>query len=340
MKKYLSFIIPCYNSSAYMEKCIKSVLHLGTEVEILIIDDGSTKDNTLKIAKSYEKKYPSICRAIHKENGGHGDVLNVGIKKAKGIFTKVIDSDDWLGKTEVKKLLDTIKKLEKEKSEVDLIVSNFIYDKVGAIHKSVMHYDGIIPKNQVITWDELGKFKPGAYMLMHSLTYRTSVLRESKIVLPKKTFYVDNLFAYKPLPYVKKLYYLDVDLYHYFIGRDDQSVNEKVMISRLEQQYRVTRLMLYNVNLNKVKSEKLFTYMINYMSIIMTVTSILSLKSGEEHWYKEKDKLWAELKKRNKKLYDKLYYTFLGIGVNLPGMIGKKLAIGVYEIARKIYGFN
>lgn len=340
MKKYLSFVIPCYNSSAYMENCIKSVLHLGPDVEILIIDDGSTKDDTLKIAKKYEKKYPSICRAIHKSNGGHGDVLNVGIKKAKGLFTKVIDSDDWLGKNEAKKLLDTIKKLEKEKAGVDLVVTNFIYDKVGVTNKKVMSYEDALPKNKVITWGDIRPFKVGTYMLMHALTYRTKVLRDSKILLPKHTFYVDNIYAYQPFPFVKKLYYLDVNLYHYFIGREDQSVNEKVMIGRLEQQYRVTRIMLYKVNLNKVKEEKLRKYMLNYMSILMTITSILSIKSGDKKWLKEKDKLWAELKKKNKKLHDELYYTFVGIGVNLPGSIGRSIALFVYTLAQKIYGFN
>ena len=338
--KYLSFIIPCYNSSKYMKKCINSILSLGEDVEILIIDDGSTDGETLKIAKDYKKKYPTICRAIHKKNGGHGDALNVGIKNAKGLFTKVVDSDDWIGKAEGKKLLETIKKLERKKAEVDLYVTNFIYDKVGSLHKKKMSYFFSLPRNKVITWDDVRFFAPGTYMLMHSLCYRTQVLKKSKLNLPKKTFYVDNIYAYKPLPYVKKLYYLDVNLYHYFIGRNDQSVNEPVMISRLEQQYKVTKIMLYDVNLNKVKSSKLYHYMINYMSIIMTVTSIFSLLTKDEYWFEKKDKLWAELKKKNKKLYHELMYCFLGLGVNLPGKAGKKLAVGGYKISQLIYGFN
>jgi glycosyltransferase involved in cell wall biosynthesis len=209
-----------------MKKCINSILALGEDVEILIVDDGSNKDNTLEIAKDYEEKYPSICKAIHKKNGGHGDALNVGIKHAKGLFTKVVDSDDWIGKAEGKKLLSTIKSLEKKDEKVDLFVTNFIYDKVGAIHKKKMSYRIALPRNRVITWDDVRFWTPGTYMLMHALCYRTSVLKASKLDLPKKTFYVDNIYAYKPLVYVKKLYYLDVNLYHYFIGRNDQSVNE------------------------------------------------------------------------------------------------------------------
>lgn len=323
-----------------MKKCIDSILSLGEDVEILIIDDGSNKDNTLEIAKKYQKKYPNICKAIHKKNGGHGDALNVGIAHAKGLFVKVVDSDDWIGKSEGKKLVSTIKNLENRKANVDLIITDFIYDKVGAIHKKKMTYGISIPKNRVITWDELRIFPIGTYMLMHSLCYKTSVLKASKLNLPKKTFYVDNIYAYKPLPYVKKLYYLDVNLYHYFIGRNDQSVNEKVMIDRLEQQYRVTRIMLYNVNLKSVKSEKLYHYMLSYMSIIMTVTTVFSILSKDKHWLEEKDKLWRELKRKNNKLYHELMYCFLGLFVNLPGKVGKKIVVGGYKIFQHLYGFN
>ena len=323
-----------------MKKCINSALALGDDVEILIVDDGSTRDNTLEIAKKYQEKYPSICKAIHKKNGGHGDALNVGLKHAKGLFVKVVDSDDWIGKEEGKKLLATIKRLEDKNEKVDLFITNFIYDKVGVAHKKKMSYGLSLPKNKVLTWDQIRFFPPGSYLLMHSLCYRTSVLRACKLDLPKKTFYVDNIYAYKPLPYVKKLYYLDVDLYHYFIGRNDQSVNEDVMISRLEQQYRVTRIMLYDVNLKRVKSRKLRSYMVNYMTIVMTITTIFSILSKNEYWYKEKAKLWSELAKRNKKLYNSLMLCFPSFFINLPGRAGRKIAVGGYKIFQHIYGFN
>ena len=93
--KLLSIAIPCYNSEAYMENCIKSLLAGGEEVEILIVNDGS-KDRTADIADEYERLYPSICRAIHQENGGHGAAVNAGLREATGTFFKVVDSDDWV----------------------------------------------------------------------------------------------------------------------------------------------------------------------------------------------------------------------------------------------------
>ena len=77
-------------------------------------------------------------------------------------------------------------------------------------------------------------------------------LRACRLELPKHTFYVDNIFVYQPLPAVKSIYYMDVDLYRYFIGRADQSVNEKVMVTRVDQQVRVTKLMIDSHNLKQL----------------------------------------------------------------------------------------
>ena len=62
-------------------KCIESLLTGGEDVEILVVDDGS-KDRTAEIADAYAEKYPTIVRAIHQENGGHGEAVNAGIRKA------------------------------------------------------------------------------------------------------------------------------------------------------------------------------------------------------------------------------------------------------------------
>ena len=85
--KLLSVTIPSYNSHEYMEKAIKSALVGGDDIEILVVDDGSS-DNTLEIALKYEKAYPGIVRAIHKENGGHGSAVNTGLANATGLYFK------------------------------------------------------------------------------------------------------------------------------------------------------------------------------------------------------------------------------------------------------------
>ena len=81
--KLLSIAIPCYNSEAYMAKCIESLLIGGEEVEIIVVNDGS-KDRTPEIAKEYAQKYPTIVKAVNKENGGHGSAVNTGLDVFQG----------------------------------------------------------------------------------------------------------------------------------------------------------------------------------------------------------------------------------------------------------------
>ena len=93
--KLITFTVPCYNSAAYMDHCIETLLTAGEDAEIILVDDGS-KDDTGKIADAYAEKYPTIVRVIHQENGGHGEGVNQGIRNATGVYFKVVDSDDWL----------------------------------------------------------------------------------------------------------------------------------------------------------------------------------------------------------------------------------------------------
>ena len=337
--KLLSVAIPCYNSEAYMEHCIQTLLSGGEEMEIIIVDDGSVKDRTPEIADEYARRYPTICKAVHQENGGHGEAVNTGLRNASGIFFKVVDSDDWVNEDALLKVLETLRRFVYGKETLDMLVSNFVYEKEGARRKKVMKYHTAFPKDRVFGWDDVKFFMTGQYLLMHSVIYRTELLRQCGLELPKHTFYVDNIFVFQPLPYVKNIYYLDVNFYRYYIGREDQSVNEAVMIGRIDQQLRVTKLMLGYYDVTKISSRKLRSYMTQYLEIMMTVSSVLAIKSETKENLEKKAELWQYLKKLNLRLYLKLRLGFLGQGCNLPGKGGRKLLLG-YKITQKFYGFN
>ena len=277
--KILSIAIPSYNSQDYMRNCIESLLPGGEDVEILIVDDGS-KDDTARIADEYQEKYPTIVKAIHQPNGGHGEAVNAGVRNASGFFYKVVDSDDWVDPEAYRKVLDFLREAIKEEEPLDMLISNYVYEKQGAKHKKVIQYHSILPENRYFGWNEIGHFGPSQNILMHSVIYRTQLLRDCGFELPKHTFYVDNIFVFWPLPYVKKMYYLDVDFYRYFIGRDDQSVNEKVMMSRIDQQIRVNKIMIdiYSRHEGNFACEELKEYMLHYLGTISLVTSVLLLR--------------------------------------------------------------
>ena len=340
--KLLSVAIPCYNSEAYMRNCIHSLLAGGEEVEIIIVDDGS-KDGTAAIADEYAEKYPTIVKAVHQENGGHGEAVNAGLRNATGLYFKVVDSDDWVSISAYKEILKTLEKLAGAKPMVDMLISNFVYEKEGVKRKKVMSYRSAFPQDQVFTWDDVKFLHKGQYILMHSVIYRTKLLRECGLELPKHTFYVDNIFVYHPLPHVKYLYYLNVNFYRYFIGRSDQSVNESVMIGRIDQQLKVNRIMIDDYKLSdprQVQNRKLRHYMKNYLEIIMVVSSIIAIRSGTEENLEKKYELWKYLKKKYPKTYYELKWGVLGRTMNLPGRTGRKISEVAYKIANKFVGFN
>ena len=332
--KLLSIVVPSYNSQDYLENCINSLVTQRDDVEVLIVNDGS-KDDTPRIADEFAARYPDCVRAIHKENGGHGSAVNAGIDNATGIYFKVVDSDDWVDQEAYAKVIETLRKFETDR--IDMLLSNYVYEKQGVRHKKVMEYRELIPTEQLLTWDDVEKFTLGKYILMHSVIYRLEVLKQSGLRLPEHTFYVDNIFVYVPLPYVKSFYYIDVDFYRYFIGRDDQSVNEKNMIKRIDQQLRVTKIMYDQIDLESIENPRLRKYMFQYLEIVTLITSIFSIKADRTELI---DEMWEFMKMNNLKQYEKLSRTPLCMLTRKANRRTNRFTIAVYNIAQRIYGFN
>ena len=321
-----------------MEKCIESILPGGEDVEIIIVDDGS-RDRTAEIADRYAAQYPSIVRAIHQPNGGHGEAVNTGIANAAGLYFKVVDSDDWVDAEAYAKILGKLRELVQSKKNIDMLLANYVYEKEGAKHKKVMRQTGF-PTDCIFSWKDVRHFYKGHYILMHSVIYRTQLLRDCGLKLPDHTFYVDNIYVYKPLPYVRSMYYMDVDFYRYFIGRDDQSVNEKVMISRIDQQIKVNKIMIDDVDLWKVSSIKCRKYMFNYLEIITVISTVMLLRSGTEENLEKKRELWTYIKEKDIRLFHRLRRGILGGTMNLPGKGGRKISVAAYRLSQKVVGFN
>ena len=341
-----------------MENCIRSLLICGEEVEILIIDDGSS-DRTAEIADRLEKEHPGIVRAIHQINKGHGGAVNTGIENASGLYFKVVDSDDKVRASAYRSILDVLRRFsaveggetaaaeeEEEREEpIDLLISNFVYNKEDQNRHKVMEYRRCLPVGRVFSWKEANRFPIGKYILMHSVIFRTQMLRDSALKLPEHTFYVDNIYVFNPLPYVERMYYLDVDFYYYFIGREDQSVHEDVMIKRLDQQACVNRIMIDHFTDPSCQEmigdrKALRQYMFNYLEIITTVTSVLALKSGAPEHLQLRDEIWTYLQDKDEALYKKMRRRLLGRAMNVRRPLPRTAVIGVYRIAQRIFNFN
>ncbi len=339
MSPVLSVVVPAYNAESYLARALDSLVGVDDDIEILVVDDGST-DGTAALARGYVDRYPGLVRLLRKPNGGHGSAINTGLDHARGEYLKVVDADDWLDRDAFAQVLATLRGFVAGDREVDMLVSNFVYEKVGKRTKTVVRYAGALPRGRVLTWAQTRHFAKRQYLMMHALTYRTEVLRRAGLRLPEHTFYVDNLYALVPLAQVRTLFYLDVDLYRYFIGRADQSVQEAVMLRRLDQQLRVNWLMLDHVSRTQVDDRRLRGYLLHYVEIICAVSSILLIRAGTEAALAEKDRLWSELRRQDPWLYRKVRWSGLGQISNLPGPAGRRVSVLAYRVAQRAIGFS
>ncbi|MDR2505165.1 MAG: glycosyltransferase [Oscillospiraceae bacterium] len=337
--KLLTIIIPCYNAEEYMRHAVDSALLGGDFVEILIVNDGS-RDGTERIADEYQQRYPQIIRAIHQQNKGHGGTIMTGLKNASGAYIKVLDADDWLDADSYPLLLSEMQSVTTRGGEADMFISNYVYDKVGAKHKHVVRYTHALPTNRVFGWDEVGRFRKGQYMLMHSVIYRTQLLRDANLNLPEHTFYVDNLYAYTPMRNVRRMYYTDATVYHYSIGREDQSVHEEVMIGRIDQQLLVNRRMFGDVDFAAITNPRMKRYMLSYLEIVTAASASLLIRSGTKENYLKKQRLMEELRLEFPDIWRELRFRFIGMVLSLRGAPGRWVVNCIYAAARAIFKFN
>lgn len=344
MRKTITFGIPCYNSAEYMDHCISSIVEgsgVASDVEVIIVDDGSTKDNTLQKAMEWQEQYPNIVQVVHQENGGHGRAVMAAITNAHGEYFKVVDSDDWVDKEALLALLEQLRSFVSYQMDVDLVVTNYVFEHVEDGKQRTVEYGFALPKRKVCGWHQIGHFNMTQYMLMHALCYRTEVLRSCGLDLPAHTFYVDNIYAYVPLPHCKTLFYLDVDLYRYFIGREDQSVNLDMQIARIDQQITVTRIMMRAYHLyDDVPQKRLRRYMIGHFTLMMSVCSVISKMSDAPDARKNLDDFWHELMRYDMRMYSRARHGLVGTFTNFRGPVGERVTIGIYHAAQWLMKFN
>ena len=342
----ISFAIPCYNVENYLDHCVKSIMagcaDFLDQIEIILVDDGSTKDDTPLKVDAWAQRHPSIIKAVHQDNGGHGEAVNTGLAQARGTYFKVVDADDWLDERACKRVMSKLSEFARSQAPVDLVITNYVYEKVFEGTSTAIRYLGALPRNKQFSWGNIGRFMPSQNILMHSVIYRTQLLKDIDLKLPRHTFYVDNIYVYVPLPHVRSLYYINTDLYRYFIGREDQSVNEEIMIGRIDQQLRVTRVMIdaYDILGRDITEPRLRHYMENYLLMMMVICSVFLVLSKGEDALDQRDGIWRYLYDRSPALYRKLRKKALGRAVNLNGRYGYYTIKGSYRVSQKIFKFN
>ena len=249
--KLLTIVVPVYNTEKYIKRCLDSLdnKEINDKIEVLIVSDGS-KDKSIEIARTFSDKYPDTFKIIEKENGGHGSTINKGLELATGKYFRVLDSDDWV---DSKNFVEFIEKLEKQNA--DLIVTDYCKEFVYEGRSERIVYKGL-KINKLYDFNKFDlKELNGEYFVMATSTYKTEILRKSNLKLMEKTFYVDMQYNIIPIIEVNNFIYFELDIYRYFIGRKDQSINTNSFVkNHLNHDKVVKNLIEYYV-----KSEKKFS---------------------------------------------------------------------------------
>nr|AHF24250.1 family 2 glycosyl transferase [uncultured bacterium Contig224] len=340
-EKIITFAVPCYNSAEYMDHCIETLLSAeAPDVEIIIVDDGST-DTTPQKADEWAAKHPDTIRVIHQENRGHGGACMAGLREARGVYFKTVDSDDWVDE---KALATFIKKVRTcGDGAVDLIITNYVIHNEWENKKVSVNYRSAFKKHEgrLVGWDSMGRQPIWHSFTMHAITFRRQLLLDIGLTLPDHMYYVDTVYTYVPLPYVSALMYLDLDLYCYFVGRVDQSTNVQNIVRRIDEHIAVTEIIIDAYELDRdVKSKRLRKLMRNQLTVLMGACTAYSLLSSDPEAPMKRMDVWNHLRNNDYNSYRIIRRTYLYCGSNYPGNIGNRLFVAGFHVFRKIFKFT
>lgn len=247
MKKTLTIAIPVYNMENLLPRCLDSILKARGvgDVEILVINDGS-KDESLRIAKEYEADFPESVIAIDKENGGWGSVINLALEKASGKYFKILDSDDWFDTNSFERLIEILKT-----AEADIVATSYtkVYDDADS--KTISYSESVC--GDVLDFEQrLAELNYKTDIPMATLCYKTEILKEIGLKVADK-YYADVEYALVPLCKVKTIQYLDLNVYQYYLGREDHSTSAKGYIAHFRDYLEITKKLVLFLEQSKIQ---------------------------------------------------------------------------------------
>lgn len=245
--KLLSIIIPSYNMEDYLPRNLGKLTSINgiNDIEIIVVNDGS-KDRTLKIVREFEAKCQSV-RVIDKPNGHYGSCLNAALEVATGKYFRILDADDWFESVALDDFVDKVKGCD-----ADLLVTlrkEWTVKSDGSWHVDQYPIEGIkygyLYDAAHLSFTDYSK---RVEFNMHSMTYKTEVLKRIGLRLPHGVCYTDLIYCLVPLNAIKDIVVFDIYLYNYFVGREGSSTNNDSMKKNLSHILKVLYIMLTNLD--------------------------------------------------------------------------------------------
>lgn len=236
MQKLLTIIIPTYNMQDYLKRCLDSLIVPSDQMdqlEVLVINDGS-KDNSSHIAHSYQDRFPETFRVIDKENGNYGSCVNRGLKEASAKYVRILDADDWYDTVDFLGYLNRLKSVD-----VDMVITDF--EQVDNEGKCVKKFSYKIPYDVPLSFLDI---QDAEYYGLHAITYDIRVLREMNYHQTEGISYTDTEWVYFPQTHVQKIVYLPYNVYRYYLGREGQTMDPKVLLKSVNHYTKLIKSMI------------------------------------------------------------------------------------------------
>ena len=220
----ISVIVPVYNVSNYIHKCVDSIINQKYEnLEIILVDDGSTDDSG-NICEEYAKKDVRI-KVIHKKNGGLSDARNVGIDNATGSYIGFVDSDDWIDENMYITLYQNMKK---ENADISCCNRYFIYTNTRTSYGTDKFYEVMNSQRAIQLMCTFGYLGVSAYTKL----YKKKLFED--IRYPKGKVNEDIYTTYKLLDKATRIVYDATPLYYYRQRKGSITNSKKININAME----------------------------------------------------------------------------------------------------------
>lgn len=239
--KLLTLAISAYNMQEYLGKCLDSVTRpdIPDTLEVIIVNDGS-KDKTSEIAHQYEKRFNSIVRVIDKENGHYGSCINKALEVATGKYFRPLDADDWMNTDALVSLLSLL-----ENNDNDLIVTTHTnYLDNNRVNHIKIPDSIIVNKKYDLKTLDFQKEKIDCFLKMHTMTYKTSILKNMSLKLSTGISYTDSEYCMFPLDKANSVIFYDLDFYQYNLSREGQTMQQSIITKSVKPFYLISMKMI------------------------------------------------------------------------------------------------
>ena len=252
MEKIISIVVPTYNMEDYLRKDLDSlIISEGLEnVEVIVVNDGS-RDKSLEIATEYVEKYPDVFRVIDKSNGNYGSCINAALKIASGKYIKIMDADDSFNTENFRTLVEELASID-----VDIVFTDYIKTYTSG---KIISYSFDLPIRKESRIEDVYKTSAFYNILPPALTYRTSMLREMGYKQTEGVSYSDLEWCFSPVTEARLVYYINICVYKYLLGREGQTMDPAVYSKSIPQ-----RIVCFSSMLESIAGKSLPDYMIHF----------------------------------------------------------------------------